>query len=339
MGIVKEKKKKISRVCIVDTAYTLFFYYLNYSSDEIDHTFFFVSEGLSNSIRERLPQYHFFKKRKNVCQRFLFRSFLKITSRFRWPFLKNMPIYGLDHLTFSSGLISNKKYTLLEDAPYIALRYFNSPLHIENIKHRSFKIECLFVDILFGRVFLRPFGENSQCEQVIFSAKDTHPTVSEKNIQVKSLEQLWNHSSEEKKKMILRLFDINNADIASLSSKSIVIFTQPFFKDNIVSKEEQIQIYDKIIKQYPTKDILLKIHPRDPIDYSSYFPNIAIFEKIVPNQLLNLSGVKFKKAVTVSSSSVLSFPYEIDIDWIGTKIHPKIEATLGDIKMPSMKNI
>jgi hypothetical protein len=54
-------------------------------------------------------------------------------------------------------------------------------------------------------------------------------------------------------------------------------------------------------------------------------------------QLLNLLGVKFAKAVAISSSSILSFPYEIEKDWIGTKIHPKLEAALGDIKLSDIK--
>jgi len=330
------KKKQISRICIVDTVYTLFFYYLNYSIDEINHTFFFISEGLPNLIRKKLPQYYFFKKRKTVFQRLLFRLSLRISSHFRWSFLQNKPIYGLDHLTFSSGIIGNKTYTLLEDAPYIASFYFNSLAYKKNIKQRASKVKCFFIDLLFGRVFLRPFGVNSQCKQIVFSKNDLHPTLLGKNIQIKSLEQLWDGASEQKKETILQLFDINNDDIAFLSSKSIIIFTQPLFKDNITSEEEQVQIYDEIIKQYPAQEVLLKPHPRDSIDYSFYFPNIAIIRKNIPSQLLDLLDIKFKKAVTISSSSVLSFHYDIEIDWIGTKIHPKIEAAWGEIQMPNL---
>lgn len=331
------KKGQISRVCIVDTVYTLFFYYLNYSIDEISRTFFFVSEGFPNSIKDKLPQYHFFRKRKSFFLRFLFRIRLRFFSRLQWSFLRKKPIYGLDHLTFSSGIIGKRKYILLEDAPRIASFYYNSPNYKNNLRQRSSKIVCFFIDALFGSVFFRPFGDNSQCEQIIFSTKDIVPALSEKNIQINTLEQLWENSSKEKKDLILRLFDINKEDMDFLSTKSIILFTQTYFIDNILSEEEQVGIYDEIIKRYPSEEILLKVHPRDPINYSSYFPNIAIFDKILPNQLLNLLGIKFKKAVAISSTAVLSFPYEIEIDWIGTKIHPKLLTAIGDIKLSDIK--
>jgi Glycosyltransferase family 52. len=329
------KKKKISHVCIVDTVYTLMFYYLNYSVEEIDNTFFFVSTGIPRSERERLPQHHFFKKKNSILQRFLFRFNLRVFSRLRWSFLKSKPIYGSDHLTFSSGIIGNRKYTLLEDGPYTASYHFDYNYYQEVLKQRSSKIRNFFVDMLCGRVFLRPYGDNSQCEHIIFSAEDMHPVLLGKDIQVNPLDKLWEEASVEKKEKIMRLFDITDNDITFLNSKPIILLTQTFFKDNVISEEEQVQIYDKIIKQYPTKDIILKPHPRDPINYSYYFPDIAIFEKILPNQLLDLLDVRFKKAVTVTSSSVLSFPYKIEIDWIGTKIHPKLIDALGDIKMPN----
>ncbi len=331
------KKKQISRVCIVDTVYTLLFYYLNCSIDEFNNTFFFVSKGLPNSIIKKLPKYHFFKKKKNFLSRFLFRLGLRFFSRFRWSFLRKKPIYGSDHLTFSAGIIGNRKYILLEDGPFIASYYFNYSFYQKKIKQRGSKTKNFFVDILFGPTFLRPFGENDQCKKIIFSNNDTHSALIGKDICINSFEQLWDDASTEKKEKILELFDINNNDIDFLSTKPIIIFTQTFFIDNTLSEDEQVRIYGKIINQYPEEQILLKVHPRDPIDYSFYFPDIAIFKKILPMQLLNLLGVKFKKAVTVSSSSVLSFPYEIEIDWIGTKIHPKLEAAIGDIQLSDIK--
>ena len=330
------KKEKYSRVCIVDTTYTLFFYCLNYPVEEIKSTFFFVGEGLLKSLREKLPYYHYFKKRKNIFHRFLLRLKLRLFSRLYWPFLKNTPICGEDHLTYSSGIIGNKKYTLLEDAPFIASLYFSSLAHKKNIKQRRFKLKNFLINSLFGPVFLKAFGESAQCKELIFSQKDYSPSLERQKIVVNPLYDLWSNSSIEKKEYILNLFDINEKNITFLSSKSIILFTQPLVTDKVLSEQEQVEMYGKIIRQNPQQDILLKPHPRDHIDYTLYFPDIEIFNKPIPFQLLDLLNIRFKKAITISSSSVLSFSYDIEIEWIGTKIHPKLEAYYGEIKCPEV---
>jgi hypothetical protein len=327
--------KKYSRICITDTAYTLFFYCLNYSVEEIKNTFFFVSDGLPKSTRDKLSYYHYFKKRKKTLHRLLFRLRLRFFFHFRWHFFKNTSICGLDHLTYSSGIIGNKYYTLLEDAPFIASRYFDSVIRKENISQRKNKLKSFFMDFLFGPIFLRPFGENDQCKEFVFSQKDYSPILEGKKIVVHSLYDLWTNSPEEKKEYILHLFDINENDLERLASKSIILFTQPFVTDGVLSEEEQIEVLDAIIKQNPKQEILIKPHPRDRIDYSQYFSEIEVFNKPVPIQLLDLLNIRFKKAITITSSSVLSFSYDVEIDWIGTKIHPKLEACYGELKMPN----
>ena len=303
--------------------------------EEIESTFFFVGGGLAKSIRDKLPNHHFFKKRKNIFHRFLFRLNLRLFSRCRWPFLKKTPICGLDNLTYSSGIIGNKEYTLIEDAPYIASLYSDSLFRKENIKQRAFKLKSFFIDLCFGTVFLRPFGENLLCKEFIFSQEDYISSIEKLKIVVNPLHKLWLNSNAEKKEYILHLFDINEKDIALLLSKSVILFTQPFATDGVLTEKEQIEIYNKIIKQNSQQTILLKPHPRDLIDYTQYFPDIAIFNKPVPIQLFDLLNIRFKKAITIFSTSVICFSYDIEIEWKGTKIHPKLETRYGDVKMPN----
>lgn len=47
-------------------------------------------------------------------------------------------------------------------------------------------------------------------------------------------------------------------------------------------------------------------------------------------QLIDIMGIKFEKAVTVSSTAVLSFHYEIEIDWIGTTYNKTLFDYYGD---------
>jgi hypothetical protein len=232
-------------------------------------------------------------------------------------------------------LIGNKTYTLLEDGPYAITYYYGGTFYKKNKHLRSFFIVRLMSDLIFGPLFLRPYGENKQCKELILSAEcEDLPELSGKIKHVRSLNDLWNNSDKEKKENILHLFNLTPKILSPLFEKSIIIFTQTFYVDGILYEEEQIQLYQNIIKTYPKEEILLKTHPRDTIDYVKHFPNVAVFSEVVPFQLLNLLNIKFKKAVTISSSSVLSFDYDIKIDWLGTTIHPKIQEALGIIDIP-----
>jgi hypothetical protein len=70
------------------------------------------------------------------------------------------------------------------------------------------------------------------------------------------------------------------------------------------------------------------------IKYKEFFPEISIISKPIPMQLIDIMGIKFTKAVTISSTAVLSFPYEIEIDWLGTSWDKTLYAYYGDMPLP-----
>jgi hypothetical protein len=59
-----------------------------------------------------------------------------------------------------------------------------------------------------------------------------------------------------------------------------------------------------------------------------------VFEKPVPMHLFNLLGARFKKAITVFSSTVASFDYNIEIDWYGTEISEPLLNKFGIQRCP-----
>jgi hypothetical protein len=61
-----------------------------------------------------------------------------------------------------------------------------------------------------------------------------------------------------------------------------------------------------------------------------------VFEKPIPMHLFNLLGVRFKKAITVFSSTVVSFDYNIEIDWYGTEISKALVDKFGIQKCPPL---
>ena len=112
-----------NRVYIGYTTYSLYLYLLYSSIEEIKETFFFVGEGIHESIRNKLQNKYYFSSRefekKHPFFRLIFRINLRYIKHRKWPFLKNAKIFAQDHFFYSRGLIGRRNYTLIEDAPNI----------------------------------------------------------------------------------------------------------------------------------------------------------------------------------------------------------------------------
>jgi hypothetical protein len=78
-----------------------------------------------------------------------------------------------------------------------------------------------------------------------------------------------------------------------------------------------------MIKDIDKSKLVIKPHPRESTDYSFFFPDICVFTLKIPIQLLDMLGVRFKIAYTVSSSALVSFPYKIKKRYWAYS-HPKL---------------
>lgn len=317
------------RVCIVDTIYTLFLYLLISSEEEYAQTFFFVGDGIPKSIKKNLTNCYSFEGCNSVNKRRKLRLYLNLTAKFKWPFLSKAQIFAQDHLLFAPGLIGKRDYVFLEDAPLIASRHYNA-----NKKRMSFVQKRRVSDLFYGSLFANFMAANRQCKEVIFTVDDYAPFLDGKKINIFPIDELWNQADERKRNLILSIYNVTQEDLSVIQTKSKILFTQPFFADHLMSEEEQMGIYKEIISKYDEREIVIKTHPRDLLNYSEIFPKALVFDKPIPMQLFNFLGVRFERAITVFSTAVFAFPYEIEIDWIGTKIHKNLLAEFGDIELP-----
>ena len=115
-------KKDYPRVCLEDSAYSLFLYFLISSKEEIESTYYFFSDGIPQTVcRFFQSQSHFFNPR--YCKnrkiyhpvRFFYSLFLRWTAAWRWPFLKTANLYGLEICFFSPMLVGYRKMVSIED--------------------------------------------------------------------------------------------------------------------------------------------------------------------------------------------------------------------------------
>jgi len=323
-------KSEITRVCIVDTVYTLFIYLLYSSEEELNRTFYFFSNGIARSVREKFDKYYFFDKKiwihKNFFSYiFLFSFFL--FRYFQYPFLRKAEIFGHDHLFYSPFVIGKRDYTYIEDGPkvlstLIGSKYYKDFNEFWNSKRFSIK---KLVPYFISGVYRHSTANNKQCKAVILTIDDNVPYIAGKTKHLINLNNTWENISNKKKDYILDVYNITQEDINALQSRTHILLTQQFSSDDYISEAEQIEIYKQIIEKYDASCLIIKSHPRDSVDYRKYFPGIFVFDKPIPMQLLLLiGGLNFKKAITVCSSSINMFPDYVEKEWIGSAVHPEL---------------
>jgi len=334
--------KKFNRVYIGYTVYSLYLYLLYSTEEEINDTFFFFGEGIDTNIRDKFENKYYFSNtsydNKNVFSRFIYRIRLRYQSRKKWPFLTNAQLYAQDHFFFSSPLIANRNYTLIEDAPNVFLR------HRSNInRQKKTFLQVVSAAKKFYRKFIEnsisgDMGDNVQCKSVLMTNIESDSILKDKQLIQVNETEYWNNSPESKKNNILTTYNITEEDLLQLSRRKIIVFTQNFASLGFLPEQELVDVYAERLNKYPPDEIIIKRHAYDRVDYHKYFPDAYVFDKIVPMQLLNLLNIRYETAVTICSSAVLSFPYDIQVDWIGTEGNAKLFAALGKQELEAYYN-
>lgn len=339
---ISKMKKDFNRVYIGYTVYSLYLYLLYSTEEEIDNTFFFIGEGIHKSICEKLENKHYFSddlyEPKNKISGLFYRICLRYQSRRKWSFLTKSQIFAQDHFFFSAALIGKRNYTLIEDAPNVFLRHRDGLNKIKKTPAQIiFDLNNLFRKFIENS-YSGPMGDNAQCRSVLMTNIESDPILSNKQIIQVNETEYWRRSSEAKKNKILTVFNITPEDLIQLKKRKVIVFTQNFASLGFLPEEELVDVYAERISKYPPDEIIIKKHALDRVDYRKYFPSAYVFDKNVPMQLLNLLDIRYETAITICSSAVLSFPYEINIDWIGTTGNANLFAALGKHELEAYFN-
>lgn len=334
--------ENVQNVCICVVIYPLLQYLLLNDLETCKyHTAYVLDESISTKIRGKLPAYTFPGFPQTPFYKFwrkIVRTFQALTRDIRHPYLKTATIYAQDH-DIVSILIGKHDYYLLQDAPniYTALATdgcVQTMLKIKKQQSLRGKIETA----IYGVPFVYHHGNNDQCKKILLTEENDSPVLKGKDCEVHGLKDLWNSSSEEKKRLILDVFDISKSDLQQIQSRPIVFFSQPMA--DLLTEQEYVDLLKKIFSHYDHSLLLIKTHPRDYFNYRKFFPDIEVFDKPVNVELLSLFNFSFQKAVTISSAAVFSLPENIELDWFGPNIHPKIYAVSGsnETKLPRAYN-
>lgn len=307
-------------VCLANTPYMLLVYLLYIGIERFKNTFFFCSEELPKELRDKLNCYTFYKCRVYIFK-LIYRFWIKISACMHWPFLKESYIYGGDHYFFSSALVRGNEITLIEDG------ISNYSITHYRIKYKKLK-RFLFGDLAAAN----NFGISHNVKKIILTGISNIPIEIQDKTQVIDLRSIWNSLALRDKNYILDLFDMPFKKLHILKMYDSILFTQPLYEDGILSIEEELQLYHKLLAECDTSKLVIKTHPRDKKDYSKIFPKAFIFKSIIPMELVSFCGIKFSEVYTIFSTAALQLPYQTNIHFLGTKVHTKLLDRFGPIQ-------
>ena len=311
--------KKITRVCFACSPYNLFLYLLISKSKEIEETFFYFS-NLPKVICVNFSNYYM---EKDISSNFLKLCYFSLLRCFRylfWPFLYNVKYYGVDHVYMTFAILGSHKINVIEDgvATYCIEKKINRM--------------SLWKSIFLGPLSCKnSFGHHDQADSIILTGILPYkPTNGIERVYVNA-RKLWNDSSIEKKRIILKCFNLTEHDILFLKSRTKILFTQPLSEDGYISEEEKVQLYKKLLGGIDYKDLIIRPHPRDRTDYQKYFQGCVFFKKVLPFEIISFLGIYFKVAYTIFSTVVYSLPSDTLVVWGGTEMHPNLVQKFGVI--------
>ena len=212
-----------------------------------------------------------------------------------------------DHIPIGWVLDKHKiRYNLIEDGyNFFSYKYtdFRNRVFTKKATIRDYK------DLLKHLFFLRRTkgpGFSKYCQSIEVNDISVVPK-DERYHKFKEVprKDLFNNISEERKQLILRVFDVE--ELSEVAEKSVLILTQPLSIDGLMnSDDKQYGFYKKICDKYLSEgyEVYLKPHPRDTITYEK-INEVNLIAQSVPMELIEMvSDVKFERIITHSSTAI-----------------------------------
>ena len=286
-----------------------------------------IIEYDANRIRNRKkyskknPLYYINDKR-TICK--------KVERYCRVDFHKYSDIY-LYHDLAEIGkyfVMKHIPYHLLEDA----LDYFKYFDDYYRVKSGSYKEGSLkfFIKKMTG-IGYKLWGTADECIDIEVNDINGIKISSEKCIEIPR-KVLFSKLTDKDRLLIFNTYS-HGETMSETKEKSVIIFTQPLWKDHFVnSVENQLRVFDSITKEYNDLGyrIVIKPHPRDEADYRSIINkyNCDYIDKNMPSEILNFNpNAKYDVAVSITSTAINFLQYAKEKRFLGREY---INEVLGN---------
>ena len=295
--------KHYKAVCAVDSAYALFLYFL-ITGNSAENTFFLFSNRIPKQYREKLSHNSLLIKVPRIRVKILhylcqFYYLFYLPFFFKRKKINELPVYGFDFLEWTNPILTFcEDFSVIEDGfgnytmPPIELKRFKSSLW------RSFLVK-------YVKVFHLPFGLSEKFKRIYMTGLLPIPQEIEQKVSLIDIQSLWDGLDAERKVNLMNFF-MGNCRFSMNSERKILLLTQCWSEEHLITEDEKITLYRYIINYYGESNIVLKTHPRETTKYETYFPNLEIISDPIPFQLMMLLGLKFDIAVSINSTAIFS---------------------------------
>ena len=323
------KPQKTDRICFAATLYAFLLYVVHCTDEELRNTFFVFDHTMPRGLARRVANSYQFPHIKREGPTFRWVNWL----RYRWNFWHHVPsmdnhtlIFAQDHPFAASVLIGHRNYTFIEDSTRVCTNVYTRHHEVEKMQRERSKWFYPLMRRFYGPVLHNAWALNEQCDSMLVSGIDPHPWLKGKHQKlVQPMNHtLWQSFSTEKQAFLIKAFDLTDEDMRMIESYENVLLTQPLWTD-AMTYEEHRDCYRRILAHYPEGSVIVKTHPREWFPYRKEFPDVAVFDKNVPMEMFNMLGTKFRRVITIFSTSVNQFDEHVEIDWFGASIHPKLK--------------
>ena len=165
------------------------------------------------------------------------------------------------------------------------------------------------------------FGTHKIIKKIYLTQNEV-PEVIKNKTEVIDMKKLWADKTDEEKNKILEIYNIKDI-INSIESDPILLLTECFSEDGLLSLDEEIHIYKELIKNQNTNNIIIKTHPRETKNYKDIFPEFSVINQPFPIEILKCVDINIQKVITIASSATLNLADECEIELYGKKTTSK----------------
>lgn len=318
------------KIVLENSVYSFFLYLL--IDNNWEQSIFILDEPLYDKVCKKMEKIKIYKYRDLSYKKHLILFYIE---KFRLFFY-----------LFKMKILGDSSYYLYGEDMMMSYFYKKRKIHLIEDGTWSYKIreeEKSFLKRLKRLVRLEnPFynfsGEDNSVEKIYLTGLGKIPTSIKKKVEIINLKKLWEEKTIEERSKILNFFDINLEKLKRIKSKKYLLLTQPLSEDGTLNEKEKIEIYSNILSNYDLKNIVIKVHPREKLDYKNIFPEVEILDEYFPVELFKIFNIEPEKVITIFSSAVFGIAKRENIDFYGTEINEKILKKFGSMNHIMVRN-
>ena len=292
-----------SKVCITATVYNLFLYMLLFPNWR--DTCFIIGTGIPIEMENKLLNYGIaglYQARFSYITDPFGDSIKKFALYVKE---KNIPVYGQDHYLEFRYFIKNNNFSVVEEG-------------IGNYKPIKLNYKIILEN---GKEHI-PFGYDEHIKSIYLTGRLPIPEKLKEKAVIFDMKKSWDQKSPSEKNIILNIFSVQDSEFFNLlkQNKDQVLLTQAFqanpVKGSQISRDQMINFYKKILKNYDMSRVIIKVHPRDDIDYKKYFPECSICHDRFPFEFLYIMDMmdKIDTLISINSTAVYGLPKNCKVD-------------------------